>query len=300
MKKTKLNLIRAYIEEILRRNQYELFANTADKQGYSFLSKYFKDMAEDERKHANWMYLTYQKITQNEQYDRVKVEIEIPTYYGVIVDVLKKIIIEKDKIWQEKYPTFEKMAENEGFPDIANILRETAYTEKQHATRLRSLLKIIRNNILFEKNLLIIWKCMECDFEIAMNELPEDFICPSCGHLKLYFKKNEFKLDRNDLFSMEREINIWVCMECSYEENSKELPKDWKCPICKRPSSYFKRKTIKLARDGAKSKIEHDTIWICMECGYEVEIYQLPNNWKCPKCNHPKSYFKMKTKVLEK
>jgi YgiT-type zinc finger domain-containing protein len=31
-----------------------------------------------------------------------------------------------------------------------------------------------------------------------------------------------------------------------------------------------------------------------MECGFEIKLYKLPDNWKCPSCKKSKEYFKKK------
>ncbi|MHA2283912.1 MAG: rubredoxin-like domain-containing protein [Promethearchaeota archaeon] len=32
-----------------------------------------------------------------------------------------------------------------------------------------------------------------------------------------------------------------------------------------------------------------------MECGYEVEMDELPKKFKCPSCDHPRSYYRKKS-----
>lgn len=42
-----------------------------------------------------------------------------------------------------------------------------------------------------EKKAKTIWKCKVCGYEVEMDELPDDFVCPICGKDKSYFEKIE-------------------------------------------------------------------------------------------------------------
>ncbi len=54
-------------------------------------------------------------------------------------------------------------------------------------------------------------------------------------------------------------------------------------------------KLLKLIGDDVFFKRGKKVVWICMECGYEVEMDSLPDNWKCPSCDHPRPYFRKKS-----
>jgi rubrerythrin len=53
-------------------------------------------------------------------------------------------------------------------------------------------------------------------------------------------------------------------------------------------------KLLKLIGDDAFFKRGKKIVWICMECGYEVEMDSLPDHWICPSCSHPRTYFRKK------
>ena len=42
-----------------------------------------------------------------------------------------------------------------------------------------------------EKKTKTVWKCKVCGYEVEMDELPDDFVCPICGKDKSYFEKIE-------------------------------------------------------------------------------------------------------------
>jgi rubrerythrin len=47
--------------------------------------------------------------------------------------------------------------------------------------------------------------------------------------------------------------------------------------------------------DDAFFKRAEKVVWVCMECGYEVEIEELPENFICPSCDHPRGYYRKKS-----
>jgi rubrerythrin len=53
-------------------------------------------------------------------------------------------------------------------------------------------------------------------------------------------------------------------------------------------------KLIKIIGDDAFFKRDKKIVWVCLECGYEIEMDHLPENFKCPSCDHPRSYFRKK------
>ena len=53
-------------------------------------------------------------------------------------------------------------------------------------------------------------------------------------------------------------------------------------------------KLLKLVGDDAFFKRGKKIVWVCMECGYEVEMDHLPEDFKCPSCDHPRSYYRKK------
>ena len=298
MKNTEKNLIFAYLDEIQARNRYELFADVAKKQNYFFIFSCFKDIAEEEKLHANLIYKMYQTIKEDKLDKKAKIEIETPLFYGNTIENLENSLFEEEIDWKNKYPNFIEHAEVEDFQEIAKNLKDIANSERQHSHRLKMLLNLIKNKFTINNDELTVWKCMECGFEVAVEELSEDFICPSCGQLKPYFQRLGFKLTEKDQMFLSKESNNWICMECGFEILIEVLPENWRCPNCKRNKSYFKRKIPELTTDISSSEAEEEIIWICMECGYEIQIKQLPDYFRCPICKRNKSYFKRKKSEL--
>jgi len=298
MKNTEKNLIFAYLDEIQARNRYEMFADVAKKQNYFFIFTCFKDIAQEEKLHANLIYTMYQTIKEDKLGKKAKIEIETPLFYGNTIENLENSLVEEEIDWINKYPNFIEHAEIEDFQEIAKSLKEIANSEKNHSHRLKMLLDLIKKKFTIKNNELTVWKCMECGFEVAVEGLSENYICPSCGQLKPYFQRLDFKLTDNDQLFLSKESNLWICMKCGFEVFIDKLPENWSCPDCNSNKSYFKRKKSELITDISSSEAEEEAIWICMECGYEIQIKKLPDYFKCPSCKRNKSYFKRKRSEL--
>lgn len=84
------------------------------------------------------------------------------------------------------YPTFAKVAEEEGFPELAQKFRLVAAIEKHHEERYRALLKNIEEAKVFEREEVKAWECRNCGHIYVGEKAPE--MCPTCAHPKSYFE----------------------------------------------------------------------------------------------------------------
>ncbi|MGQ4873734.1 MAG: rubrerythrin [Promethearchaeota archaeon] len=189
MKETVKNLMKAFIGESQARNRYTLFAKIAKKEGYVLISKIFEETANQEREHGGWNYKMLQELKKDESFEDLTVEAAGPTTYGTTIENLKSAIAGEDYEWKEMYPGFADVAEKEGYPEIAARLRAIAVAEKHHSERYGKLLKLVEDGAFFKRGEKIVWVCMECGYQVEMDELPEDWKCPSCGHPRAYFRK---------------------------------------------------------------------------------------------------------------
>lgn len=83
-----------------------------------------------------------------------------------------------------------------------------------------------------------IWRCKICGYEYVGEELPDDFICPTCKHPAADFEKvtntPATKVAENKIQSTssmeERKMDKWVCPVCGYVHEGPEAPAE--CPVC--------------------------------------------------------------------
>jgi rubrerythrin len=189
MKKTIENLMAAFIGESQARNRYTLFAKIAKKEGYGFISKIFEETANQEREHGGWNYKMLQELKKDEPFEDLEIKAGGPTTYGTTEENLKSAIAGEDYEWKEMYPGFADTADKEGLSEIATRLRAIAKAEKHHSERYGKLLKLVGDDAFFKRGKKVVWICLECGYEVEMDELPKNWKCPSCSHPRAYFRK---------------------------------------------------------------------------------------------------------------
>ena len=189
MKKTVENLMFAFMGESQARMRYTMFAKIAKKEGYGLIAKIFEETANQEKEHGSWDYKMLQQLKKDESFEELKINAAGPTTYGTTAENLKSAIAGEDYEWQEMYPGFADVAEKEGYPEIAKRLRAIARAEKHHSERYGKLLKLVGDDAFFKRGKKIVWICMECGYEVELDQLPKDWKCPSCGHPRANFRK---------------------------------------------------------------------------------------------------------------
>ena len=84
------------------------------------------------------------------------------------------------------YDEFAKVAEEEGFKEIAAKFRLVAKIEKTHEERYRALLNNVEMQQVFEKGEMTMWECRNCGHLVMGKKAPA--ICPTCAHAQSYFE----------------------------------------------------------------------------------------------------------------
>jgi len=287
MKNTAINLMKAFIHEAQERTKYEIFAIIAQKEELPLISTTFIEIAEQVKENAYSIFFMLEQFKKEELIENIKVEIDSPIISGTTGENLESAIKEVEYNGIPIYRDIINITDKEGYTDVAIRLKEISQIKRNYLHRFRTLLKLLQDNIIFQKNDITVWKCMECGYETLTDELEEDFSCPVCGHLKLYFKKEIFDLTNQNLLLKKKEKIVWICMECGFEVLLDKLPENWKCPSCKSSKEYFKRKPF-IAKEERISVLKREkATWVCLECGNEEKV-DLPQEWKCSVCGYPK------------
>ena len=178
--KTERNLLTAFAGESQARNRYTYFASQARKEGYEQISAIFLETADNEKEHAKRLF----KFLEGGE-----VEISAAFPAGVIGDTkenLKAAAAGENYEHTQMYPEFAKIAEEEGFEEIASVFRAIAVAEKQHEKRYLGLLKNMEEGKVFKKDKVVKWKCRNCGYIHEGTEAPEE--CPACAHPRAYFE----------------------------------------------------------------------------------------------------------------
>ncbi len=182
--KTTKNLAKAFIGESQARNRYTFYASVAKKEGYEKIAEIFNITADQEKQHAKWLMRHLQELKGD--MNEVEVEAAAPLVFGSTEENLKAAIEGENYEHSDMYPEFAKVAEEEGYKEIADRLRAIAKAEEHHEERYSKLLEKLRENSLFKKEKEVWWVCRECGYHLLSEEPPEK--CPSCDHPKGFYE----------------------------------------------------------------------------------------------------------------
>lgn len=177
---TEKNLLTAFAGESQARNRYTFFASKAKKEGYEQISGIFQETAENEKEHAERLFKFLEGGT-------AEINASFPAgVIGETKDNLKGSADGENHEYTTMYPEFAKIAEEEGFSDVANAMSSIANAEKQHEKRYLGLLENLNNNTVFKKDEIVKWRCRNCGYIHEGNEAPDE--CPACTHARSYFE----------------------------------------------------------------------------------------------------------------
>ncbi|MBI5699043.1 rubrerythrin family protein [Candidatus Saganbacteria bacterium] len=177
---TEKNLLKAFAGESQARNRYTYFASIAKKENLEQISAIFLETAENEKEHAK-VFFKYLKGGE--------VEITAAFPAGKIGATAENLLAAAEGElleWGTLYPDFAKVAEKEGFKDIAVSFKEIAEVEQYHEGRYRKLLKNAGEGLVFKKSQKVKWHCRNCGYIHEGAEAPE--MCPACKHPRAYYE----------------------------------------------------------------------------------------------------------------
>ncbi|MGN0904332.1 MAG: rubrerythrin [Alphaproteobacteria bacterium] len=178
--KTEKNLLISFAGESQARMRYTYFASVAKKEGYEQIAAIFTETADQEKEHAKRMF----KFLEGG-------DVEITAAYpaGMIRNTLENLdeaAKGEEHEYGDMYPSFAKVAEEEGFPEIAQMYRAVSVAEVFHGNRFRTLQENIKMDRVFSRQTAQKWRCRNCGYVHEGLSAPEK--CPACLHPQAYFE----------------------------------------------------------------------------------------------------------------
>jgi len=150
---TAVNLMKAVAGESIARNKYEYFAKIAQKEGYRDIASHFQRAADNEKMHAKLELKAYNELLTGKE-------------FGNTVENLKIAIAGESYENETMYPDFAKVAKDEGFTQISNMLKLIGNVEIEHENMYKELLARL-----------------EAGEEFVSEDKDEEWICEVCGHV---------------------------------------------------------------------------------------------------------------------
>ncbi len=181
--KTEQNLLKAFAGESQARMRYNYFAKQAKKEGLEQIAAIFEETAINEKEHAKRFF----KFLEGGM-----VEITAAYPAGVIgntMENLKAAAEGENEEWTELYPEFARIAEEEGYKEVAVAFKMIAKVEKAHEERYMKLYNNLEDGMVFEREGVIVWKCRNCGYLHEGKKAPKT--CPACLHPQSYFEIKE-------------------------------------------------------------------------------------------------------------
>lgn len=178
--RTEHNLLASFAGESQARSRYTLFAAKAKEEGYEQIAAVFLETAEQELSHAKQFFSLLEGGT---------VEITAAYPAGVVGDTRANLAAaaagEREE-WGDLYENFARVANEEGFPQIANLYKLIAKVEQMHEARYIKLMERLESGTEFDEDTPV-WMCRRCGFTITAKSAPKR--CPVCGMDQGWFQR---------------------------------------------------------------------------------------------------------------
>ncbi len=182
--KTEQNLLKAFAGESQARMRYDYFAKQAKKEGLEQISSLFAETSLNEKEHAKrfFKFLEGRPVEITATYPAGKI--------GTTLENLKASADGENEEWTELYPEFARIAEEEGFKEVANAFKLIARVEEAHEKRYRKLYDNLESGKVFKRDDKIVWKCRNCGYLHEGTTAPKT--CPACLHPQAHFEIEAF------------------------------------------------------------------------------------------------------------
>ncbi len=181
--RTEQNLLKAFAGESQARMRYNYFASQAKKEGLEQIAAIFEETALNEKEHAKRFF----KFLEG---GPVEITATYPAgIIGTTLENLKAAADGENEEWTVLYQDFAKIAEAEGFKEVALAFKMIATVEKAHENRYRTLYNNLENGKVFVKDGKMTWKCRNCGYIHEGEKAPE--MCPACLHPQAFFEIKE-------------------------------------------------------------------------------------------------------------
>ncbi len=180
------NLARSFAGECQAGMRYQMIAKLAMKEGMKTLADTVRSIAKNETLHATQFF--NKMIEKTGSKENVTFEAGYPFHAGTLEESLKFAAMDEKNETEDIYPTFARIAKEEGFEDIAALYKLIADVEERHKIVFQYLHDSVRNNTLYKSDSPMLWICSECGHMHVATEAWK--VCPLCkaeqGYVELH------------------------------------------------------------------------------------------------------------------
>lgn len=172
------NLAKAYIGECQAQTRYKFIEYASRLQGYKTMAQIIDRLVYNEFNHAR-MFYTYIQSASKQTIENIDICAGYPFKEKWDLEENLRLAVE-DELMEVNtiYPTYAKVAEQEGFEEIAKLFNMVASVEKTHAQTLEKLHEQFKNKSLYKRDKLTQWVCGDCGYSEKLLEAWQE--CPLC------------------------------------------------------------------------------------------------------------------------
>lgn len=179
-------LANSYMAESGAVTRYTFYSQQAKKEQYFQYANLLQETADNELHHAK----IFLKYLQENACTPAPIGVDL----GVMdktVDNLRIAAAEEQKEGVDAYVKASKIAEEEGFEEIASRFAAIATVESHHEARFKKMIERIEKGTVWksETGKPIKWQCLVCGYIHEGVEPPEK--CPACFHPYQHFQRME-------------------------------------------------------------------------------------------------------------
>jgi rubrerythrin len=176
---------------------------------------------------------------------------------------------------RNRYTFFASIAKKEGYVLISRIFQETADQEREHGLNFYKMLQEFKKEENFD--------------DFLVNEMYPTTYGKTIENLKSAVNGETMEYTK-----------LYPDLADTAEKEGYPHIAERTRAIARAEQHHAERygKLLKLIGDDAFFKRGEKVVWVCFECGYEVELDELPKDFDCPSCSHPRSYFRKKCEVF--
>lgn len=171
---TEKNIVASYLNESQSYARYTYYAQQADKEKYFPIGEIFRETALNELHHAK---VFLKMLGGGTVTGCVSVDALPPT---TTEENLSISMGEEEIGGVQAYHEFAKVAESEGFPEIASHFLAIAEAEQHHLDRFTLLYNQVKAGTVWKREKPIQWRCLVCGYVHEGTTPPT--VCPACDH----------------------------------------------------------------------------------------------------------------------
>ena len=179
---TARNLLKAFAGESQARNRYTFAAAVARGEGLEHIAAIFEETAANEMEHARLFYKNLSPLAPS----AIEIQASYPAVAGDTAAQLRAAVDGEKEEWAEIYPSFAKVAREEGFDAAARTFDWVSKVEKEHEARYKRLLDRVVEGTVFKRGDKIYWRCRTCGHIHEGTVAPK--ACPVCQQPQAFFE----------------------------------------------------------------------------------------------------------------